>query len=171
MCSYWKMLIPRVILTFIHKNALDSLDNLIGQNVITWGLTGLSKSQQRVCDSCSLAVLCDADFNQSDGDRHHVSYSCSLEVFRVSPKCKFAHFYLALFKFFFFFLHFENEIDTGIYAFGSVLNARDHTQHRSLTCGKDRTTNCYSLYRASKWLRSPLGAFYISHSHCVRGKH
>ena len=45
----------------------------------------------------------------------HAPDSCTLEVFRVSPKCEFAHFYLALFKKNLNCLHFENEIDTGIY--------------------------------------------------------
>ena len=39
-----------------------------------------------------------ADFNQSDEDWHHAPDSCTLEVFRVSPKREFSHFYLALFN-------------------------------------------------------------------------
>ena len=36
--------------------------------------------------------------NQSDEDWHHAPDSCTLEVFSVSPKREFAHFYLALFN-------------------------------------------------------------------------
>ena len=32
-----------------------------------------------------------------------------------------------------------------VWRFGSVLIACDHAYNRSLTCGKDRATNCYSL--------------------------
>ena len=46
-------------------------------------------------------------------DWHHAPDSCTLEVFRVSPEREVTHFYLALFKILF--LHFKNEIDTGIY--------------------------------------------------------
>ena len=52
--------------------------------------------------------------HQSDEDWHHTpDDSCTLEVFRVSPKRELAHFYLALFNKNF--LHFENEIVTSIY--------------------------------------------------------
>ena len=54
-----------------------------------------------------------ADLNQSESDEywHHTCDSCMLEVFGVSPKRDFAHFYLA---------------------FGSVLIARcDRSQNRS----------------------------------------
>ena len=76
--------------------------------------------QQLVCASCSPAVLWHLtriSTNQSAEGWHHMPDSCTFEVFRVSPKHEFAHFYLTLFNnnFFFFFLHFENEIGTGIY--------------------------------------------------------
>ena len=52
--------------------------------------------------------------NQSDEDWHHVPDSCTWEVFLVFPKRDFSHFSLALFNKNYIFLHFENEIDTGI---------------------------------------------------------
>ena len=59
-----------------------SLDNLIGQNVITWGCIngwyrcGLSKSEQRVCASCSPAVLCDARRGFQQIRLTHVLWEC-----------------------------------------------------------------------------------------------
>ena len=49
---------------------------------------------------CQLfCVTSDADLNnQSDEDLHLALDTCTLEVFRVSPKSEFTHFYLALFK-------------------------------------------------------------------------
>ena len=56
---------------------------------------------------------------------------------------------------------FDNGIDTGIYEWEYKVGlhrrlktrvVRIHTQNRSLTCGKDRMTNCYSLSNNSKLL-------------------
>ena len=93
----------------------------------------------------------------------------------MSPKHEFAHLYLAVFNknylFCFYilkiksiraFMNGNNSLTLGlcrrltvlcvvtgnkdlIFALGSVLIARDHTENRSLTCGKDSATNCYSL--------------------------
>ena len=71
-----------------------------------------SLSHHTLCVGNSVWILT----NQSEGDWHHTPDSRTLEVFRVSPKREFVYF---LFGFiqqkFNFFLHFESEIDTGIY--------------------------------------------------------
>ena len=47
---------------------------------------------------CQLVCAARISTNQIDKVWHHKLDSCTLEVFRVSPKCQFAHFYLALFN-------------------------------------------------------------------------
>ena len=81
-------------------NAQDSLDNLNGQNVITWGVLTDVIILARMCqlfDGCFVPRAKRISTNRSDEDWHHAPDSCTLEVFRVSPKREFG-FYLALFN-------------------------------------------------------------------------
>ena len=129
MTAEWHKVVSRednTIMTnyWFFMNAQDSLDNLIGQNVITWGCIsgwcrhGLSKSEQRVCAGCSPAVLCDARrrcqpirmMKIGITRLTHVLWKC----FVCPQNVKFANVYLALFnKNYIILLHFLNEIDTG----------------------------------------------------------
>ena len=122
--------------------------------------------------SCFVRRVTRISTNQSDADWHHAPDSCTLEVFCVSPKREFAHFcpfaHLALLnknyiknpKSIRAFINASNSFTLGFYrglTTGFVRGhkrqgprirsyvARGHAQNRSLTCGKDRPTNCYSL--------------------------
>ena len=66
------------------------------------------------------------------------------------------------------FMYRNNSLTLGLYrwslpqvftAFGSVLIAHEHAQSRSLTWGKDRATNCYSLnITLSRWCTHQINA-------------
>ena len=79
-------------------NAQDSQTIWLDKNVITWGcINGWYRLvYQNLFTSCFVRRATRISTNQSDKDWHHASDSCTLEVFRVSPKHEFAHFYLAL---------------------------------------------------------------------------
>ena len=107
---------------FVFINAQDSSDNLIGQNVITWGcINGWYRlvseqrvSEQRVCASCSPAVLCNARCRFQPIRVTKIGITRLSQVFWKCFVCpQKVNFSLALFNFFF--LHFENEIVMGIY--------------------------------------------------------
>ena len=55
--------------------------------------------------SCFVQHVTQISTNQSDKVWHHAPDSCTLEVFRVSPKREFAHFYLDLFNKNYFFVY------------------------------------------------------------------
>ena len=91
------------VLYYIHKCPRQY--NVITYNVLTDGIDRLIKTartaavlQQLLFASCFMLCATRISTNQSDEDWHHAPDSCTLEVFRVSPKREFAHFYLALFN-------------------------------------------------------------------------
>ena len=80
-------------------NAQDSSDNLIGAIRLTDGIDWLIKIRTgRMCQLFTSCFVTRISTNQTDEDWNHAPDSCSLEVFLVSPKREFAHFYLAVFK-------------------------------------------------------------------------
>ena len=107
---------------WISINAQDSLDNLIWQNVITWGVLMDGKdmtynNQNSAYVPAVRQLFCamrDTDLQQSELRRLHVpdSCTCTLKVFCVCPKREFIHFYLALF----------NELDTDIMKWRDLQN-------------------------------------------------
>ena len=138
--------------------------------VLTDGIDWLIKIRAaRMCQlfaSCFVWRATQISTNESNEDWHHAPDSCTLEVLRVSPKPEFA---LFLFGFIQQKLHFVYIFKTKlIWTFMTLgvrghsvirtlssarsLSPHDHAQKRSVTCGKDRMTNCYSLGKTQKYL-------------------
>ena len=109
----------------MRKTISDSLDNLNGQNVITWWcingwyrLAYWNQNRAYVPGVHQLfCATCDADSNQSRLRKIGITrlYFGSVSCVPEAWICPFLFGFIQQF-FFFFFLHFENEIDTGIIA-------------------------------------------------------